>query len=199
VPVRLRLIFFLAFLGLSTRVDAASIFIDFEALLEGDAVDGLVGPDVTFSNAMVLTAGSLLNDVDFPPKSGANVAADIGGPMRLDFATSLVSFSGFFTYAVPLTLEFFDAASNSLGTVPSALADNTLGNGGPANEPLSGAFAGAAFLLITGDPLGGSFVVDDISIETAAVVAPEPSTILLIGAGLAAVIRSRRRARRVAP
>jgi hypothetical protein len=196
VQITARFALVIGLLIVPSRADAASIFIDFEALLEGDAVNGLVGPDISFSQATVVTAGSLLNDVDFPPKSGANVAFDDGGPLRLDFATPLVSFSGFFTYAVPLTLEFFDSASNSLGTVASALADNTVGSGGPANELLSGAFAGAAFLLITGNPLGGSFVVDDVSIETAAVVAPEPSTMLLIGAGLAAAFRFRRYGRR---
>jgi hypothetical protein len=198
VPKAARFALVIGLLIVSSRVEAASIFIDFEALTELDAVNGLVGPDVAFANATVLTAASLLNELDFPPKSGANVAADDGGPMRLDFATPLVSFSGFFTYEAALTLAFFDTSSNLLGTVTSSHTDNTGSGGlGPPNELLSGALAGAAYLTITGNPLGGSFVLDDVSIETAT-VAPEPSILALIGAGLVAAIRSRRGGRRVA-
>jgi hypothetical protein len=174
---------------------AAPIFIDFETLNEGDLVGGLLGPDVTFSNASILTAGSLLNELDFPPRSGANVALDDGGAMRLDFGTEISSFSAYFTYTAPLTLEFFDGSSNSLGVVTSLFDANYLSSGNPTNELLSAAFAGTASLIVRGSPTGGSFMIDDVAFETSDVApVPEPSTVLLIGSGLAALaFRKRRR------
>jgi PEP-CTERM motif-containing protein len=181
---------------LSSPLQAATIVIDFESLNEGDFVGGLLGPDVTFSNASILTAGSSLNELEFPPQSGTNVAVDTGGAMRLDFAAPISSFSAYFTYAAPLTLEFFDASSNSLGVVTSLFGENYVSTGNPTNELLSAAFAGTAFLTISGSPLGGSFLIDDVSFETTDVApVPEPSTILLIGSGLAAWGYSKRRRR----
>ena len=180
---------------LASPIHAAPIFIDFENLNEFDEIGGLLGPDVTFSNALVLTAGSSLNDLDFPPHSGANAAIDLGGPMRLDFAATISSFSAYFTYVAPLSLQFFDASSNLLGVVSSLLSENYTSSGNAANELLMGAFAGTAYLTITGLSSGGSFVMDDLSFETMDLAPiPEPSTLLLIGSGLAALgYRKRRR------
>jgi hypothetical protein len=36
-----------------------------------------------FSNAIILTAGITLNELEFPPHSPSNVASDNGGPMSI--------------------------------------------------------------------------------------------------------------------
>ena len=115
--------------------------------------------------------------------------------MRLDFSAPISSFSGYFTYVAPLTIQFFDLSANLLGVVTSLFVSNFVssGNGSP-NELLSGAFADPiAYLTITGDQSGGSFTLDDVSFEIADVRAvPEPSTIVLIGIGMVALVRYRR-------
>lgn len=169
---------------------AAPFTIDFEALSDGDPVGALGSPAVTFSNATVLTAGISLNELDFPPSSGSNVAHDSGGPMRLDFTAPIESFSGRFTYIAPLTILFFNPSANLLGSVASLFADNTLSAGGAANEIVQGVFAGTKFITITGDPLGGSFTVDDVFFQTSSV--PEPCATVLTGTALAVWLRRRR-------
>ena len=54
---------------------AEPITINFERLLNGDVVTSQF-PGLVFSNAMVLTAGIDLNEVEFPPHSGENVVFD---------------------------------------------------------------------------------------------------------------------------
>jgi hypothetical protein len=51
-------------------------------------------PCATFSNAIILTAGISLNEFEFPPHSGTNVASDHGGPMSISFVTPTHSFGG---------------------------------------------------------------------------------------------------------
>ena len=174
-------------------VSAAPIVIDFETLSEGDDLNAL-GLGVAFSNATLLTAEASGNELDFPPRSGTKVVVDNGGPMRLDFSAPISSFSGYFTYVAPLTIQFFDLSTNLLGAVTSLFDSNFVssGNGSP-NELLSGAFANIAYVTITGAVSGPSFTLDDVSFEIAEVNAvPEPSTIVLIGIGMAALVRYRR-------
>jgi hypothetical protein len=173
-------IFFLA-----TPLHAAIITIDFETLTEGISVDAAFDPDVTFSNAVVLTAGSSLNEIDFPPHSGTNVVFDSGSPIRLDFADPVSSFSAFFTYATAVTLQFYDFSSTLLGAVSSVADNNTTSGTGLTNELLAGAFAGTSFVTITGAASGSSFVLDDVVFETIENQAvPEPASAPLLVAGI---------------
>lgn len=190
----------LAFAASPSRALAATIFIDFDSF---DLVDGIDGDPIgntfsgaTFSNAILLRSGAaptdpgLLFELEFPPRSDFNVAGDEGGPIRIDFSPLIVSFSGFFTYAVPLTVEAFDASDNPLGSVLSQFTENFVSSGNAPNELLQLAVPNISYVVITGDPAGGSFVVDDVTFEQAAVM-PEPATLLLFATGLAAVARRR--------
>jgi len=172
---------------------AAPITIDFETLLEGTDVGSSFAPDVTFTDAIILTAGSMLDANTFPPHSGTSLAANSGGPVRLDFAAPLASFSGYFTYNAQLTIEFFDASSTSLGTVVSASDNNLATSGVGGNELLSAVFP-ATFLTIDGAFFGSSFTLDDISFQFAGSApspVPEPGTLVLVGSGAAVWVRRR--------
>lgn len=176
----------------STRVSAAPIHLDFENLSESDVIGALL-PEVVFTNAVILTAsaaGGALNDLDYPPRSGFNVAFDSGGPMRLDFASTIDSFTAFFTYASPVILRAFDTADNELASIASAFGSNYATGGNTPNEALTLAFAGISYLTIAGAANGGSFVMDDVTFNTtpAGQPIPEPGTVVLFGTALAVVV-----------
>ncbi len=163
---------------------------DFDGLIDGTVlVNQLSG--LVFSNAMVLTAGLGLNEFEFPPRSGANVLTDDGGPITIDFATPVFGVGGYFTHTVPLDLRFFDAGNNLLGSRGSPFDNNLAQSGDPGSAPnefigFSAVTASIARVVISGDRFGGSFTLDDLSIDTGATV-PEPGTwllaVALLGAG----------------
>src|ERR1035437_10469801 len=111
----------LAFLALAAPaiLVAGPITIDFEGLPDSTILTNQY-PGVTFSNAVILTAGISLDEFEFPPHSGTNVASDNGGPMTIMFGSPVTSLSGYFTYAEPLSLAGFDILSNPVGTATSA-------------------------------------------------------------------------------
>jgi hypothetical protein len=173
------------------------IQVDLESLTDGDALSNQI-PGLSFTNATILTAGLSLNEIDFPPASGVNVAVDDGGPIRIDFLIPVLSFGAHFTYVSQLQLQAFDASNNLLGNVASAFFSNFATGGDPGsapNELLEAAFAGMAYVTITGDPGGFSFVMDDLVINTVGQV-PEPGTLSLLllgfGASVARFTSSRR-------
>jgi len=131
---------------------------------------------VTFSGAIVLTAGITLNEFEFPPHSGTNVASDNGGPMTVSFASSVQSFSGYFTYGHSLTLQAFDASNTPVASATSRFSNNEAlsgSTGSSPNEFLQVSFAGGiSKVTITGDPAGGSFTLDDAAAATAAGATP---------------------------
>jgi hypothetical protein len=146
-------------------------------------------PGVTFSNATVISAGITLNEFELPPHSGANVVFDDGGPMTISFASPILSFGGFFTYYQPLTLQAFDTSHAQVASAASAFRVNVGCDPGPfcLGDPASSPneFLGVSFpngisrVIITGDPAGTSFVLDDATITTPAASVPEPSSIIL--------------------
>jgi hypothetical protein len=145
-------------------------------------------PDLTFSSTLILTAGIGLNEFDFPPHSGTNVASDNGGPISIIFGSPVLSFGGYFTYLLPLTITGFDALDNAVASATSAYANNLALSGEPGSSPnefLQVAFAGGiSRVLIGGDPAGGSFTLDDAEYTSAV---PEPSTALLFTTALLAL------------
>jgi hypothetical protein len=142
-------------------------------------------PGLIFSNTIVLSAGISLNEFEFPPQSGTNVVSDNGGPISIAFAIPVLSFSGYFTYVEPLTLVGFDALNNQVASAASAFSSNDALFGDPGSSPnefLQVSFVGGiSSVNITGDPLGGSFVMDDITYTPANV--PELSTTFLFLSG----------------
>jgi hypothetical protein len=176
-------IFLLAFCfaGASFTATANPVIIDFDSLSDGDVVTNqFVG--LTFSNALVASSGISLNEFEFPPRSGSNVIFDNGGPLSITFANPVMNVTGSFTYAVPITLSAFDSSNNFIGSVTSLFSNNLALSGDPdssPNELISFSFAsGISRITITGDVFGGSFTLDDLTINTATAV-PEPTTISL--------------------
>src|SRR5258707_9878441 len=90
---------------------ADTVFLNFESLVDSDIVTNQFS-GLTFQNTIVLTSGTSLNEFEFPPHSGSNVVSDNNGPITIVFASPIVSFSGYFTYAEPLALTGFDALNN---------------------------------------------------------------------------------------
>jgi hypothetical protein len=95
-----------------------------------------------------------------------------------------------------VTLMAFDSSAIVLGSVGSNFASNLALSGIPGSSPnellqlLSA--VGISYVTITADPLGGSFVVDDLQYEDIAAV-PEPATLGLVGTGVTLFAARRRR------
>jgi len=173
---------------LSARADTV---LDFESLDDLTSVTTQYA-GVIFSNATVFQAVSDLNQLDFPAHSGTNVVVDVGGPMSITFSTAVEGFGGYFTYTEPLTLEAFDASQNLLATVQSGFSTNIGTAGDPGSSPNEFLAINTqsliAEIVITGDPLGSSFTLDDATITTSASSVPEPnlfSPLVVMLAGLA--------------
>jgi len=140
---------------------------------------------LTFTNAIVLSTGIGVNEFEFPPHSGTNVASDNNGPLSIIFSGPVSSFSGYFTYAAPLTLAAFNAANTQVASASSLFSANYVSSGNPPNELLQVSFApGISRVTITGDPAGGSFVMDDITYTSASPATPEPGTLVFLTVGL---------------
>jgi hypothetical protein len=123
-------------------------------------------PGLSFGNTIILSSGITLNEFEFPPRSGTNVASDNGGPITITFSPAVTSFSGYFTYAVPLILRAFNGSNAQVATATSHFSNNEALSGTAGSSPnellqVSSA-GGIARLTITGDPSGSSFTMDDI-------------------------------------
>jgi len=168
--------------------------INFDDLNDSDIVTNQY-PGLTFSNTIVLSAGISLNEFEFPPHSGSNVVSDNGGPISILFSSPVLTFAGYFTYEEPLTLAAFDGIDDQVATATSAFSSNDALFGDPGSSPdefLEVSFAsGISGVTITGDPAGGSFVMDDATVQTAN--APEPESIFLLLSGAVAAFTLRRK------
>ena len=125
----------------------------------------------TFANTIVLGAGITLNEFEFPPHSGSNVASDNGGPISIAFASPVRGIAGHFTYSVPLTIQALGSSNNVLATASSSYSDNEVLSGvagSQANEMLtvSSSTANVYKIVIAGGAQGSSFTVDDVSLIT---------------------------------
>jgi hypothetical protein len=177
---------------------ARSSLITFEGFGDSTPISNQYGGfGVAFTGATILTAGISLFESEFPPKSGANVVYDDGGPLNILFSAPVQQVEAYFTYATKLTLSFFDNADVSVGSITSTFSSNMglSGDAGSISNELFGLtyLPGIARLTIAGDILGSSFVMDDLNFtpvtETVPgpepVSVPEPDLLILLGSGLA--------------
>jgi hypothetical protein len=175
---------------------ALSTVVDFESFPDSTQLTTQI-PGLTFSDATVITAGITLNEFEFPPHSGTNVAFDDGGPMSIVFSTPEASVGAFFTYGATLTFQAFNSSNTLLATVHSAFSNNEALSGDPGSSPnefLSAVFPGISSVTITGGPGGGSFTIDDLTLTPTTPV-PEPSTLLLLGLAVAFLVAWHRKLR----
>jgi len=179
-------------LFLMTGALAPGATIDFEGFADSTILTNQY-PGLTFDNAIILTAGISLNEFEFPPHSGTNVASDNNGAMSITFASPVASVGGYFTYGEQLMLTAFGAGNNQLATLMSAFSNNEALSGDAGSSPnefLSLSHAGIVKLTILGDLAGGSFALDDFT-YTASPSIPEPNSLLLIASGFGAFILRR--------
>jgi hypothetical protein len=124
----------------------------------------------TFANAIILSMGITLNEFEFPPHGGSNVASDNGGPMTIVFAAPLRGFSGYFTHNVQVTLLALDSANNVLATMTSAFPNNEALSGTSGSHPNEllevSSSTGIFKVVITGSSQGTSFTLDDAALYT---------------------------------
>jgi hypothetical protein len=161
---------------------------------------------ITFDNATALTAGISLNEIDFPPLSGATVVSNLAnGIMSLIFTVPVSDAVGYFTYDTPdggLLISAYDAFGSLLGTVNSLFNNNTADSfgdiGSTSNESLH-VFGLGPIARLDIDPNGGDFTLDDFTATPVSASVPEPGSLLLMASGLAALVgwRRRQRARKI--
>lgn len=172
-------IVFLLFLK-PVSLAAGQVVIDFEGLPDNTILmDQYQG--VTFNNAIILESGVSLNEFQFPPYSGRNVASDNNGPMLLLFANAITSFGAYFTYAVPVTIDALDARNDVVASAISLFSSNEAVTGDAGSSPNEfiqvGFVQGISSVMITGDPLGDSFAMDNATFVTSTGESiPEPSS-----------------------
>ena len=158
---------------------AATVVLDFEGFPDSIILTNQYA-GVTFANASILRAGISLNEFEFPAHSGINVASDHGGPMSLNFSSPVQSFGGYFTYAETLTIDAFGIGNTLLGSVTSPFSNNEALSGAPDSSPNEllqiSSLSGISRVIITGDPAGGSFALDDATYSTTSATVPEPSS-----------------------
>jgi|SRR5579883_1368821 len=185
-----RPLFVLAVLVLFSQsaASAATLTLDFEGFSDSTPLTTQI-PSLTFVNATVIAAGVSLNEFEFPPHSGANVLFDDGGPIAITFASQITDFRGYFTYSQPLTLAALDVTSAQVASAQSAFSNNEAlsgDSGSSPNELLALSFAGGiSGITIAGDTAGGSFVVDDLTVNASV---PEPVPFLLLLSPIATLI-----------
>lgn len=172
---------------------ARAVTIGFDSLSSATVVTNqFAGDGILFSNALVLTAGVTLNEIDFPPNSGTNVISGLGsGPIGVSF-TAPAQF-------VSLQLTTADVAAVSFYNSSNVLLTELQVNPNLGSHTMVGFDAGSASIArvtiaSTGSKDAFFLAVDDVSarVPTQAPV-PEPSAFLTMACGLGLVAGSLRR------
>lgn len=181
---------------MSPLASATVITEGFDAFSDTEALTNQI-TGMTFTNASVLAAGFSLNESEFPPRSDFNVVFDDGGELTIDFDSPVFEVAGYFTYLTQVTLSAYDSSLNLVASDVSDFLTNLAlsGDAGSTPNELLGVSSatGISRIVITGDPSGSSFVMDDLTVTTSQVVTvPEPGTIHLLLAAAAAAAIGRR-------
>lgn len=175
----------------ATILSAGTITLDFDDLPDSEILTNQY-PGLTFGNAIVLTSGISLNEFEFPPRSGANVISDNGGPITITFGSPVLSVSGYFTYLASVTILAFDGANNQVAAATSLSSSNMALSGEAGSAPNEFIAVkhdpGIYSVTISGDPVGSSFVLDNAILVTKEVPTPESSSWLLLCIGALAMI-----------
>jgi hypothetical protein len=120
------------------------------------------------------------------------VLSDTGGPISITFSSPISSFSAYFTYGVPITVDAFAAGNVLLGHVSSMFSNNEAvsgDSGSTPNEFLSLLGLGSiSEVVIEGSADGSSFAMDDLSYSGSTMGTPELSTWALMILGFLFVI-----------
>jgi len=163
-------------------------FLNFEGLADFTTVTNQYAAQfVSFTNTTVLTAGISLNDFEYPPQSGTNVASNLSsGAIQIDFSRDTYDWSAYVTYERPLTVSAFDQDGNFVASLTGGFPENYTSSGYQPNEFLSlSAAIGFRQLVIQTDFPGYGITVDDMSYTTAdASPVPEPATAAMLAVGL---------------
>lgn len=175
------------FFGLTLPALSSAAVVDFEQFADSELVTTQV-PQMSFTNTMVVTAGLSLNEFEAPPHSGSNAAIDNGGSVVISFDNPVSQVGAYFTYAVPLSIFAYDANNILVGSSSSLFGSNLALSGdlgSSTNELLSVSYAGGIqSVLIAGDPLGNSFVMDDLTVQPV----PIPGSLVLLSSGFIIIV-----------
>ncbi len=161
------------FVSLFINVPAWATLVTFEGLPDNLSLSNEIS-GLFFNGATALTAGVSLNEFDFPPKSGDNVAAALTGLLEITFVDLMDTVSGYFSYADSLTLSIYDANGGLLASAQSAGAGNLGGN-----ELITLGGQGIAMLQVTSS---SGFTLDDFSYDINSIPEPEIIFLFIIGA-----------------
>jgi len=151
-------------------ISAVATTVNFEGFVDSTILTNQIA-GLTFTNAIILSRGISLNEFEFPPKSGDNVVSDNGGPISIVFNPAVGDFNGFFTYSVPFNLRAVSPTNVQVGSVNSTFSNNMALSGVAGSAPNQNLAVSSpatiANVIMTGDPAGSSFTLDDATFNPA--------------------------------
>lgn len=164
---------------------AAQVAYGFDTFADGAAITTQIS-GLTFVNATAIKAGVSLNELEFPPRSGDTVLFDDGAPIIINFAAPVFRVGGYFNYSAGLNFSAYDSLNQLLGFDASDFATNLALSGDAGSSPneflgFNSTSGRISRVVITGDVSGGSFTLDDLTVDAGTVNnVPEPATLALV-------------------
>lgn len=174
--------------------------INFEGISDSFLIEHMYAAQgVRFANAISLTAGFSLNEIDYPPHSGVMVVGDTGAPMEMSFFSPVSAWSAWFTWSAPLTIDVYSDPyfTNLLGSIITT--GSNLGFSQQVGLICLSNLTFQSIQILDSAPGSQGMIMDDLSFTPAGTQPPipEPSTLVLLGTACAAALsRIHRRWRR---